>query len=1043
MSLVNIHIKPSKFPEFKKIKKDSHYSQENTNLYKKIGLRISRIFAHLEQQDLYRTELICREQKHLIENSTLAGEDYTLALKRAVQEKNRVQQSVCIEKLGDVYLSKGKREALLQAAGLYNYVLRLTSTNRKEIIEEKLFDIQRILIELCEGKPLSLEHMRKQFEDNRAVLKKIREDIEKKIHALPETPSSAQVRKLYRRIAQKIKFFFESLAMQAFGILGPKPCEYAMIGFGSLAREEMTPYSDLEFGILISADNTENRKYFKRLTTLIHLKVINLGETILPALNIPCIKETGFFDSITPRGFAFDGAGVEGKGCKTPVGNGNFRLIQTPEKMAQYIGKDEKGKWWHEREPHLPMELLTFTHLLGNHVLTKQYKQKIQQILNAPYQENFNLRQYLAKKHLVEEDMKNFDPSIDDLERQGMLFKVKNDFYRFPHLALDRLALLKKVKASDTFTRIDELNKQEVLTQIASKNLKEWMSIALFMRLKTYSHYQAQQETMNPLIKPFGFEDHIIIKKHFASNCKTVKKIKKIYQIFIPFYQAIQEFFAGNEDTLKFSILEDASLQTQGDIAARLFQYKEAKDYYSQALKENPENVGVLNALGMICYDQGELDEAIKYVERARAIDERCSDTPYLNIVRDYNNLGTIAHSQRNLEDAIKYFNQAIEKITDKKHPTLAMLYNNLGQIYQVQWHLGKAAECVKHAIHIDGKNFLTLATYYNNLGKIYLDKNKLNKATKYVNHALTLNQGLFSENHFRIGINYNNLALIYQAQGKLKEATGYFKRSLAITGKLFGENHPALATRYNNLATIYKDRGGEKLKKALMFANKACDINIRLFGKNHPTLATRYNNLAKIYKDRGGEKLKKALTFANKACDINIKLFGKNHPIVANDRSTLGTIYHAQRRLKEAAHCFNQAFDIDIKHFKKNHPNLAIRYINRGVVYMDLKKFMQAAIAAKKALDINRKMFPDENHPNVAVCYNSLGMIHKAQGFLGCAAEHVKKALIINLKLFVKNHPSITMCYNNLGTIYQKQGNIELANKCFKLARRNEPKLV
>ncbi|KIC76902.1 hypothetical protein DB41_DW00140 [Neochlamydia sp. TUME1] len=465
-----------------------------------------------------------------------AEETYALALQIAVQKKDAIEESIYIERLGDVYLRKGASVTLCQAAGLYQYVLRLSSEDRQEIIKEKLFNVQHLLTKLCEGKLLSHEVMKEQFEDNRKTLKKLREEIEKKIQALPETPSSEKVRELYAEIAQQIKIFFEFLARQGIETLGPAPCEYAMIGFGSLAREEMTPYSDLEFGILIQDDTSSNKKYFKHLTALLHLKIINLGETILPALNITCLKAIDFFDGITPRGFAFDGAGVDGKGCKTPFGNGKtFELIQTPEKMAQYIGMDGEGQWWHEKEPHLPMELLNFTHLLGNHELTIEYGRKVQEKLNMPFQEGLNLRQVLGKHHLVQADMINFAPDMSNLEKHGMLFRVKNDFYRFPHLALDRLALLKEVPAADTFARIDQLNNQGILMNTAADKLKEWMSIALFMRLKTYSHYQAQQEMMNPLIKPFRFEDPNLIHKQFALDNSTLKKVKKFIKFLFLF----------------------------------------------------------------------------------------------------------------------------------------------------------------------------------------------------------------------------------------------------------------------------------------------------------------------------------------------------------------------------------------------------------------------------------------------------------------------------------------------------------------------------
>nr|WP_166154346.1 F-box-like domain-containing protein [Neochlamydia sp. AcF84]NGY94291.1 hypothetical protein [Neochlamydia sp. AcF84] len=353
--------------------------------FKSFSSLVSLSPAIYEQTLLSFEDLACDEIRKLLEKDAIlskgnidkAEKAYTQALKLAVKNEDLIAESFCIERLGDIYIVKGTQETLLQAAGFYNYAFLRSSAYKQEDIKEKLLKVENLLIKLCEGKPLSSKLIRKQFKGNRQQLKTFRYQIEEQVQCLLEDPSPQKVKTLYHDIAEGVKIFFKVLVEQSVDTLGAEPCDYAMIGFGSLAREEMTPYSDLEFGILIEEDTSINREYFKRLTTLIHLKVINLRETILPALNIPCLKAIDFFDGVTPRGFAFDGAGVEEKGCKTPFGNRQtFELIQTPEKMAQYITRDEGGQWWHEKEPHLPMELLTFTHLLGNGELTEVYAKK-------------------------------------------------------------------------------------------------------------------------------------------------------------------------------------------------------------------------------------------------------------------------------------------------------------------------------------------------------------------------------------------------------------------------------------------------------------------------------------------------------------------------------------------------------------------------------------------------------------------------------------------------------------------------------------------
>ena len=130
--------------------------------------------------------------------------------------------------------------------------------------------------------------------------------------------------------------------------LGQPPCNYAIIALGSVARMEATPFSDLEFAILYADPAIGDKiNYFRVLSHLFHLKVINLGETILPALGIEQLNDfesldpngNWFYDSETPRGVSFDGAMPWAS--KTPLGRKATKikpaldLIKTPEQMAE------------------------------------------------------------------------------------------------------------------------------------------------------------------------------------------------------------------------------------------------------------------------------------------------------------------------------------------------------------------------------------------------------------------------------------------------------------------------------------------------------------------------------------------------------------------------------------------------------------------------------------------------------------------------------------------------------------------------------------
>ena len=139
------------------------------------------------------------------------------------------------------------------------------------------------------------------------------------------------------------------LAEECESRLGKPPYHYAIIALGSIARMEATPFSDLEFAILY-ADPVIGDKidYFGVLSHFLHLKVINLRETILPALGIKQLNDfqsshpndNWFYDSHTPRGISFDGAMPWAS--KTALGRmatkdkPALELIRTPEEMAKF-----------------------------------------------------------------------------------------------------------------------------------------------------------------------------------------------------------------------------------------------------------------------------------------------------------------------------------------------------------------------------------------------------------------------------------------------------------------------------------------------------------------------------------------------------------------------------------------------------------------------------------------------------------------------------------------------------------------------------------
>ena len=98
--------------------------------------------------------------------------------------------------------------------------------------------------------------------------------------------------------------------------MGEAPCEYAIVGTGSLACEEITPYSDFEHIILLCNDKNYKSylEYFKWFSVIFHIVVLNVHETIVPSLNIDSLNGRGGVKDTRLEAKAKDTKKIRGQG---------------------------------------------------------------------------------------------------------------------------------------------------------------------------------------------------------------------------------------------------------------------------------------------------------------------------------------------------------------------------------------------------------------------------------------------------------------------------------------------------------------------------------------------------------------------------------------------------------------------------------------------------------------------------------------------------------------------------------------------------------
>jgi ankyrin repeat protein len=130
-------------------------------------------------------------------------------------------------------------------------------------------------------------------------------------------------REMQRSFTDGCKGLIKKLWEDCVSLLGQPPCPFCIMGVGSISRNELAPYSDLDFALLIESRDYKGDKYFQYLVKLFALKVTLTGELDPPGFTIDANEYTSFLqrapedrNSIdTPSGYLsrfLPGAGKKG-----------------------------------------------------------------------------------------------------------------------------------------------------------------------------------------------------------------------------------------------------------------------------------------------------------------------------------------------------------------------------------------------------------------------------------------------------------------------------------------------------------------------------------------------------------------------------------------------------------------------------------------------------------------------------------------------------------------------------------------------------------
>ena len=244
-------------------------------------------------------------------------------------------------KLSEIYFKRNTMVSLIRSVTLLNAAIARKPNNMQKI-KNRLRKFCFFVLEEAGAKQLDADLIgiaAKAAEKIKTMRNAVNQELDslKISEAIDKTKEEIEnikikiLKDLQEKISRDYKHIMAEILLYCQTIMGNTPCRFALVGMGSLARKEITPYSDFEH-IIVLEENCQQRSnyakildYFRWLSVIFQIIIINLQETIIPSVDIDCLKrtETGkkeswFYDKFTTRGISFDG--MMPHACKFPLG---------------------------------------------------------------------------------------------------------------------------------------------------------------------------------------------------------------------------------------------------------------------------------------------------------------------------------------------------------------------------------------------------------------------------------------------------------------------------------------------------------------------------------------------------------------------------------------------------------------------------------------------------------------------------------------------------------------------------------------------------
>ena len=887
--------------------------------------------------------IINEEQEKELNLANLMKNEYCDVTGKETQPK---QTAKIFHDFGKIYRTRSPDKlSLIKSVGLFNAAIVRNPSNLSEVKGE-LFEICQHILKMAKAKVQNADLVNKAFEVKQ-LFNNLRGEVDQlldnlEIQKIPTIISQAtnkkqlttnkisSVQQINQLIACKYIQIMSGVGQFCEDVMGKPPCEYAIAGMGSLARSEITPYSDFEHIILLIDDKnyTSYLEYFRWYSVIFHAIVISLQETIIPSLNIETLNDNNFklgdwyFDAFTPRGISFDGlmphASKFPLGRMQPTKNKPFEteLIKPVSEMLKYLSSEADLKNGY----HLSDILTKTCFVHGNEEVFKQFESSVKIYLK----QTSKSKRIEEVKQQVKDDLDNYSTRLRLAKlRSNQTINIKQLIYRSTTIFIAALGRIHNISANSSFEIINEMHRIGEVTKTTQDKLNYAIAVACEMRLKIYSKCSCQNDSPSSLIQDDETVNQLF---DFVGEASTINYFQIAY--------CLQCEVAKQLNFTKLHFYSDP----------RIFNFKLGITFDIKSLK-----LDILKNLPKFVWDRNEFnfDKCIEQLETSAGSEHEPTMSDSENDVKMIKTLADHLYLINAYDDALEFYETTLEIHKDEPN-----------------------GEC----------NNGNIATTLNNVGRCLMKMQRCDDALIHLKQSLEINRNITLDERKdgSIARTLNNVGNCLMKMQRYDDALNHLKQSLEIMRNIsFDERKDGnIAGALNNVGSCLMEM--QRYDDALIHLKQSLEIyrNITLDERKDGNIARILNNVGDCLKEM--QHYDDALIHLKQSLKIkrNITLDERKDGNIARTLNNVGLCLIKMQRYDDAFIHTKQSLEIkrNTSLDERKDGKIARRLNNVGLCLMKMQRYDDALIYFKQSLEIKRNITLDEqNDGNIASTLNNI----------------------------------------------------------------------